>query len=314
MKTKILSLLVILAIAVVSCQKDEADKPVVLQDVSFGIEHVDPMGLKDGSFDILCPENLTPVKAKIVIAGITDPFYPLVFFLNERWYTQAIKLEPGTYTIEEFYLLDADDNILMATPAAGSVYAPYVDGKTVAMDILVEAFVKKEFKMWVLCYEPAKYDEFGFFWFRINRIVVRTFCFFGDICANGEPYLPADFANTAYADLPGGLLMDMPAIFEIRAFDGDGDPLPYSPFSNLGFENLPLCVQYPDNIDIAGETFTFELWILEADGTYTHYHTFTVTDDQIDITDVDEDDVIEFVVGNCNYSATDLQLSWIIIP
>jgi hypothetical protein len=29
MKTKILTLLVLLAIAVVSCQKDEADKPVV---------------------------------------------------------------------------------------------------------------------------------------------------------------------------------------------------------------------------------------------------------------------------------------------
>jgi hypothetical protein len=30
MKTKILTMLVLLAIAVVSCQKDEADKPVVL--------------------------------------------------------------------------------------------------------------------------------------------------------------------------------------------------------------------------------------------------------------------------------------------
>jgi hypothetical protein len=307
MKTKILTMLVLLAIAVVSCQKDEADKPVVLQDVSFGIEHVDPTGLKS---DILCPDDLNPVKAKIVIQGITDPFYPLVFFLNERWYTQAIKLAPGNYIIEEFYLLDANDNIIMATPVAGSHYAPFVENNTVAKTIVVEPFVKKEIKMWVLCYQPALYEPFGFFWFRINRIVVREFCFFGDVCANDNPYLPADFANTAYADVPGGLQVDMPAIFEIRAFDSDGDPLPYSPFSNLGSENLPLCVEYPDNIDIAGETFTFELWIMGPDGAYTLYHTFIVTDDAINIVDVDEDGVIEFVVGNCNYSATDLQLSW----
>ena len=309
MKTKILALLLILAIAVVSCQKDEADKPVVLQDVSFGIEHVDPMGLKDGSFDILCPEDLTPVKARIYITGFDLPFEPLVFFLNERWYTQAIKLAPGGYTIEEFYLLDANDETIMATPAEGSHYAPFVEGNTVAKTIEVDAFVKEEIKMWVLCYEPAQYQEFGFFWFRINRIVVRTFCFFGDVCANENPYLPIDFEGTAYENVPGGLQFDMPAIFEIRAFDSDGDPLPYSPLSNLGDEDEPLCVEYPDNIDITGETFTFELWIMGPDGLYTLYHTFTVTDDQINIA-AGVDGVIEFVVGDCNYTPTDLQLSW----
>ncbi|MBE0662667.1 MAG: hypothetical protein IH597_09380, partial [Bacteroidales bacterium] len=76
MKTKILTLLVLLAIAVVSCQKDE--KEAVPQDVTFGIEQIDPSGLK-GDFD--CPVDtqgnlLIPVKAEVIVGGVT--YFPEV--------------------------------------------------------------------------------------------------------------------------------------------------------------------------------------------------------------------------------------------
>ena len=109
--------------------------------------------------------------------------------------------------------------------------------------------------------------------------------------------------------------MDMPAIFKIYAFK-DGVALNNGEaYSNLGAEDLPLCVQYPDKIRTEGEIFTFDLHILIPDGfggfEYVYYHTFTSTDDgPLDVIDVDGDGIIDFVLGTCNYSDTDLQLSW----
>jgi hypothetical protein len=306
MKTKILTMLVLLAIAVVSCQKDEADKAVVLQDVTFDIEHVDPFGLKSDTFDIECPGDLTPVKARIKINGTY--YEPLVYFLNTRYYTQSIKLAPGVYNIEEFYLLDANDSIVMATPAAGSDYAPYVEFNTVTKQITVEAFVKKEIKMWVLCYEPARYEPFGFFWFRINRIVVWEKCFFGDLCIKAL----SDYVGSLYELQPGGLMLDMAAIFQIRAFKTSVDPaneLPNSPFSNAEGPNYavgaPVCVEWADNIDIPNEVFIFQLWIYVAveDGfDFVHFYTWTFVDDQM--VGFNGDQVIDFMLGNCGYGGT----------
>jgi hypothetical protein len=101
MKTKIISLMVLLAIAVVSCQKDEADKPVVQQDVEFGVMQIDPSQLKN-DWDFLCDEELVATIAEIVIEGET--YYPQVFWLNGSLYTQAIKLAPGTHTVTKFVL------------------------------------------------------------------------------------------------------------------------------------------------------------------------------------------------------------------
>jgi uncharacterized protein YcfL len=128
------------------------------------------------------------------------------------------------------------------------------------------------------------------------------------------PYKPEDFAGSDYEDVPGGLQVDMPAIFKIHAFRNDLE-LPKSPFYNIGMEDEPLCVRYPDRIRISDEVFTFELHILVPDGQdgfhYQYYHTFTSIDDgPLDTEDLENDGVIDFVLGTCNYSPTDLQLGW----
>jgi hypothetical protein len=117
MKTKIISLIVLIAIAVVSCQKDEADKPVKMQDVSFGIERMDPNLLKDDPVDpFLCPNNLDAVKAEIKIgvplvdAEIVDinTYVVDLFIIDDKFYTQAFKLEAAeNYWVTSFVLLDS---------------------------------------------------------------------------------------------------------------------------------------------------------------------------------------------------------------
>jgi hypothetical protein len=325
MKTfKILSVL-FLALAISACQKEENEPIVILeQEVVFGIDELGAAGLKSGLSEYDCPVDLlgnplVPTVAEIEIEdnlGSKTTYTPQVFFLDGKLYTQSIKLSPGTYTITLFVLRTAiDGDIIMAIPQAGSPFAPYVT-KSVNFDFEVKAFEKTEINIEVLCFIPRVYQDFGFFWFEITEIVIREFCFFGDICANGAPWIPSDFdkEGSAYLNVPGGIQVDMPAIFKIYAYKDD-EALPNSPFSNLGFEDEPLCVQYPDKIRTTGEVFTFELEILVPDGlggfVYVHYHTFTSTDGgPLDVTDVHGDGVIDFVLGTCNYSATDLQLSW----
>jgi hypothetical protein len=306
------------------CIKEELVRTTTQQEVSFGIAWVDPMGLKNDPWDFECPADddgnlLIPTTAQIDIRdadGNVSTYNPQVFFLNGNLYTQAIKLKPGSYEVTKFFLLSVAGTIIMATPAEESAFRKYVRNP-VNYSFEVEAFQKSQVEIDVLCFISEKFAEFGFFWFEVTEIVIRQFCFFGDICANGNPYTTLDFAGSGYEDVPGGLQIDMPAIFEIhiyRTFNGQTIEVPNSPFSNLGNANQPLCVSYPDRIRIAGEEFSFELWILVPDGDggfeYQHYHTFTSTDGGPLSTDPGSNNVIEFVLGNCNYTPTDLQLEW----
>lgn len=457
-------LLLALTFSVISCQKEEIHQSVVKQDVTFGIDLVNNENLKNDSFDYKCPsdedDNLyEPAVAQIEIKdanNVTDTYYPEVFYLNGKLYTQAIKLESGSYSIIKFLLWNehpvtgTNPKIIMATPEKGADFADYVS-EGVDIDLNVNAFTKTEIQIDVLCFVPQYYNSFGFTWYEITELIIREFCFFGDICANGDgggngggnggngggsqeetawsgnfegegaawwyyfdtdgpatqsiyagqqitdgtvtyqngtitidlgswtlqndsesvkiqgyndgnlptsrpapgnfstykgdqltitvtpfryyaihldvegdgsklkndaPYSTDDFIGSAYDDVPGGIQIDMPAIFEVHVFR-NGVEVPNSPFSNLGNEDQPLCVQYPDRIRVANEEFTFKLYIFVPDGTggfhYKHYHTFTSTDDgPLDVDDLESDGVIDFVLGNCNYSPTDLQLSWIL--
>ena len=436
-------LTIFITIILAGCIKEEAAKTVTLQDVSFGISIIDKGGQKNDPWDFDCPTDddgnlLIPTIAQIDIKdseGSISTYEPQVFFLNGKLYTQAIKLKPGTYEVTKFFLLThAGGTIIMATPEAAANFSQYVNNP-VAYDFKVSAFTKSEIEIEVLCFIAEKYAEFGFFWFEITEIVIRQFCFFGDICANGgiqyteetayggnfagsgapwwyyfdvngptiqnifageqltdgtityqggqitidlgslslqdddepvkikglnilpasplplgtysykgtqlvwdvdpfpyyvihldaltsepanpeTPYGTADFAGSDYENVPGGLQMDMPAIFKVhifRTFNGQTVEVPNSPFTNLGNENQPLCVKYPDRIRVTGEEFSFELWILVPvdDGfDYVLYHTFTSTDGGPLSTSPGTDGIIDFVLGNCVYSTSDLELNW----
>lgn len=444
---------VLFALAFAGCQKDEThDNYIVMQEVTFGVDLIDFNGLKNDQWDFRCyPDDdgnfPEPRIAQIELKdanNVTKTYYPSVFIVNEKVYTQSLKLATGIYTVTKFLLWSDhpltgnNSTIVMAAPEAGTEFAEYVN-PAIPFNITIDSFLKTEVDTEVLCFLPQEFESFGFTWLELTEIVVREFCFIGDICANGEdeityqeeiafggnhqgpefssnwwyyydtqglveqpiyagqeltdgtvkyqnnqliidlgswelqnvsqpvkiqwyangalpgfrpdpvtfaykgnqlivnvpsyrfyvihldikkplidpdeaPYKPEDFAGSDYEDVTGGLQVDMPAIFKIHAFR-NGEELPKSPFHNIGNEDEPLCVKYPDRIRVSGELFTFELWILVPDGNgsfeYKHYHTFSSTDGgPLDVVDIEGDGVIEFVLGNCNYSPTDLQLSW----
>jgi hypothetical protein len=105
----------------------------------------------------------------------------------------------------------------------------------------------------------------------------------------------------------------MPAIVQI-VVKKDGVPVPGSPFTNA-YDSLdygvghPVCVQYPDNLNVDGEVFTFEISILVKTGgtfSYVSFIKLTVEDDEM--LDTGEDGVVDFVLGNCNLTEPDIQL------
>lgn len=327
-----LLILVLVSVLVFGCKKDEQTTPVTSQqEVSFAANLVDPgAGLKDWECKVdINGDLLEPDYAKVIIGGVT--YWPQVFRIDGVLYTQNIKLDipdngnSTTYMLTEFVLYDdggtteaslpgADDQIVMGTPAMGSDYEVYItESYQFEYELTVTAFEKAEYQIEVLCFQDDEWDMFGFDWFVIDEIVIREQCFFGDICIKSLD----EYANSPYVNQSTGIQLDMPALMELKVFGPDGNQVPYSPFTNnTSAANYgvgsPLCIQYPDNLNVDDETFTVELWIMVADGddasgfAYNLFHTWTFDDEEM-IPDGD-DGIVEIVLGECNLMGTDLQL------
>ena len=312
--------IMVAAVAIVACQKDDAvNEKRVEQEVVFGIS--DAMNLKsDWNFE--CDDELVPRVAEVMIDGVT--YYPEVFYLGGKLYTQAIKLDVDisggankqTYTLEKFLLWTAhpvldpgNAEIVKAAPLKGSEFADFV-AEALEFTFDVYAFDKKEVEIEVLCFNPAEIDGFGFTWFYIGEIVVREMCFFGDLCIKS----PSDYAQSLYSEVLDleNYPFDLPAIFKIKVYRNGAF---FKTFSNVkenedGTKELvaPLCVRYPDNVR-KPDLFTFELWVYVAVGSgfdYVLFNTWSVTDDQQIPTD--HNGVVDFVIGNCNYQPGDFTL------
>jgi len=306
MKTRILTVsLMLMAVVLFSCKKDKVESSGP-QEVSFQADQIIPNGgLKSTSeFDVKC-SDIEPTNAHIVIEGVK--YDPSVYRVDGKLYTQAIKLDPGSYTVTEFFLYkesgtaagyDAGDKIVMATPAAGSPYAAYTT-PDLDFDFTVTAFAKTQVPIQVLCFAPEAYTDFGFGWFSIGEVVLREACFFGDICLNGEPFTPSDFNGSLYGNNVG---VDVPAIMNIIVKRG-GVVVPNSPFTNEGALTSPLCVQYPDYVgQVDNFTFELQLWLPGANGfSYQTYAIYTATDDGALNVSPGDDGVFDFVVGTCGY-------------
>jgi len=291
--------------------------------VTFTAAEIDPVALLKSTEDYNCIEDLSPDYARVVISGFADPFYPKVFRLDGKMYTQSIKLAPGNYTVEQFLVMDdmgtpddlEGDQIYMAVPEDESVFAVYAD-PAVNFTFTVDAFTKKEIPVEVLCFQPASYNLFGFDWFELTGIVIREKCFFGDICVNPDDYLTSLYDLD---QLPAGCQVDMPAIMKVFV-TRNGDPVPNSPFTNATAAanygvGAPLCVQYPDYENVT-DVFTFEIFVLVNTGPntfdYQLYHTFQITDDQMILPD-GGDGIVDFTIGDCSPDA-DFIWPWVAIP
>ncbi|PKP35364.1 MAG: hypothetical protein CVU00_02870 [Bacteroidetes bacterium HGW-Bacteroidetes-17] len=251
------------------------------------------------------------VKVKHTTSGTILDFYPEVFYLGGTAYTQSIKLKPGTWEILEFVLMSdnftpgntGDDIVIQATPQQGAAYADFISNP-LPFTTQVAAFEKNEIPIEVLCFEETEYEGFGFRWFMIDQVSVREQVFFGDLCAKH----PEDYAGSLYANQINGVQIDMPAIFKIDVYNNNTFVESFNNASWFG-EGQPLKVRYVDN---NGEVnhFRFELFILVQDGVnFTYKKFYTWEFDDAERISAGQDNVVDFVLGNCNTTDADLILA-----
>jgi hypothetical protein len=296
----------------ISCNKtDVPTSSASSQEVVFSSAEM-PLGSLKSTRDR--DESLSVHYANVSVDGVT--FTPEVFYLNNIAYTQAIKLETGTHTLEQFLLMNnnetpndlTDDVIVKATPMAGSEFAGFVN-LPLSLTFEVVAFQKAQVDIEVLNFEETSYSSFGFTWFSPVDITVREQNFFGDICAKH----PSDYQGSFYENQINGLQIDMPAIFKIKVYrngvyvgefdnelDADGNPW-YG-------DGAPLKVRYADK-DAEVDNFEFKLFIYVAQGNsfgYHFFHSWTFVDDEM-IANGD-DGVVDFALGNCHAEEADLTL------
>lgn len=312
MKTLKILFIVLLAIGLTNCKKDIQEDEAQYAEIEFAIDHITPDVAKDGATpvpDCSLITDMVPVKAVIVIDGVT--YEPEVFFVGGKLYTQTIKLDLGlldqkTFTVTSFHLLNAADQVIMATPLLGSIYAAYVD-KPLNFEFTVAKFKKIQVEADVLCYIPAEYENFGFSWFIIDRVIVREFCFFGDFCIkNTNDYLQSPY--NGQPGFPQSGYFDAIALMKIVVYrNGELVDVDYTNVNNI-FN--PLCVKYPDYMDEV-DNFQFDLYIIVKVGNvykFVKFYTFTSVDDGPLSVPVGNDGVLDFVLGSCNHNTTDLVL------
>jgi hypothetical protein len=284
-------LLFLLGFVVLSCNKT-SDTPE-FQEVIFHAS-TESTGLK---------ASCDNPSADFALIQIDETTYQVdVFYLDGQIYTNTLKLSPGNHVLKMFVLVNdggSPDNpdgdiIVQAAPLSGNTYAHFVSSP-LPFSFTVDAFLKTEIPVELLCYEASEYDNFGFAWFSVNEITVREFCFFGDFCtADYQQY-----ASSLYEYQRNGLQHDMPAIFSIDVYRNDQFLLSYSNEEWLG-EGRPLCVQYPDYSNFT-DHFKFVLKILVQDGSdfvYKEFYTWETTDAE-PLPNMGTDNIMDFVLGDC---------------
>lgn len=300
-----------------NCKKDNKEADVKSQgEIVFAA--IDANLDKSDVFDIECLEDVVVTHARINLDGTF--YYPEVFELAGKLYTQSLKLDLGTYTILEFSLMTGipgdgiPDVVVKSTPMWDSHYAQFLTPGYGLGDDLFEtfevfAFEKAEFDVEVLCYIEAAYTGFGFEWFDITEMTIREQCFFGDFCIKDVN----QYANSMYS-WDGSVDIDEVAIFKIVATYNYADPVEYYNFVDGEYVS-PLCIEYAD-YDMVVDNYKFELWIYvtyEEGWDYVLFHTWEFQDDYM--IPAGDDGVVDFVLGNCVMDTPDLLLPpWMNLP
>ncbi len=272
---------------------------------------------KTSNFDKSAESNceLTVSYAFVVVNEMT---YNLpVFYIDGMITTQAIKLDAGDYTLEEFILMNDnetpeildDDIVVMASVNEEGEFANYVE-MTLPYDFTVEAFLKVELHVEVICYYPEYYDWYGFEFFTVWVTNIHEWFFFGDLCLKA----PYEYEESLYAEQSQGLQVDVPAIFEIEVWRNEEYLTTFSNESFLG-ENNPLKITYADREGILDEyELRLNVLVKVGDGfEYVYFYSWFFTD--VAELPTNGDGVTDFVIGNCVYDAPDLLLApWMNLP
>lgn len=330
MRKFILLIFTAAAIMFTACEKD--NKTDVVQPETQNEASIE-FNIEQTGFDFksLVPEcsdlDFDYVKFKMMDStGLETEYMTGIYLIDGEHLTQVLKLNPGTYHVTSFLVYndndtpeEGDDIIVRAAPEIDSEYWDLMEFK-LNLEFTVEAFIKKQIEIDVLCFEDLFFEEFGFTWFLFHDVRIERLCFFGDICTGKlQDFMDTELMDSPYADQPEGVQMDMPAIFQVKVYKNNPEaPELLRTFSNEEWLGVGQCLEvyWPNRLDVEGEEFTFELWVMLPSGPIFEtrlIYTWDVVDGIGP--DTGEDGVVDFVMGSCQYEDSDYILPfWMDLP
>jgi hypothetical protein len=173
MKNKCLLTAMLLALLCLtqSCS-DDNDSPHVQQKVQFAL------GLRS-SGDATGRIQATVPEGAAVLISITspdgDPVYThkrlTIFHLGEGYVTEPLLLEPGDYTITDFWVVQDSAEVLFLAPKAGSPLASFVS-KPVPFDFSVGTDAVADVPIEVVDADGHIAEDFGYASFSLNIVDV----------------------------------------------------------------------------------------------------------------------------------------------
>jgi len=313
-------LAIILAVTFTSCEKTvtKQDK----QDVVFTFDNKlldQSIGKKAGHDDAI-PE-CSDKEASYVKIYLNGEWVQLdLVNIEDGTQTQVLQLDPASYIIGEFLVYAADGTLIYASPHEGSYYDNLFNfNNNVEVKFNLEKWHKSKINVDVLCYNDAEYDSFGFVWFDYHMFEVNTTCFYGDVCTKfWEEWGAYGNADTnPYWGWTGGY--DTYAVYEVIITDEAGNVTSGTNFPFDPKDPKPVCVEWLDDMEIAGESYTFELYLYTPEGDKELVYTGTFTDEEPLGSDA-YGDIFNFVVGgsDCNAEGNvvdlNVALPWIPVP
>jgi hypothetical protein len=273
------------------CKKDITDPITTQKEVSFNLNSVSENG-GFKSTNVICTDlQASYVKYKLG----SDDFKSIpVFYVNGFPWTSSIKLDAGTYTLNEFLVYNDnstptnlnDDILVSATPHDGSEYASFCKNGTLNKTFTVNTDLKTEVRIDVVCFVPEVFTNFGFAYFQMNELKVHEMYFFGDIGLKSK----ADYQASLYSQqtnwnlvnpLPGLNYIDVPAIMKIEVWKNNVLQNTYTN-GNVDSANFSkkLSVKYGDYQNQA-DNFEIKLFVLVKQGNafiYNYFKSYTFTD------------------------------------
>ncbi len=239
------------------------------------------------------------LSADYAVVGINGKIYKTpVYKTGGNVYTEAIKLDPGSYTLTEFILVHSgaspdstDDVPVYALPLGGSAYATFVSTPA-GFHFNIGSLNKKEIPVEVLQFQAGEEHKFGLDYAYLPNSVLRHQIFAGR-------FFPADFHNytgSFYQSQPNGIQAEMPAIFRIDVYRNGNLIKSFNNENATG--DYPLDVSYPDDSQIT-DHYRFDLFLYAKTGNgfgYRLIHRWYFSDDQL--LHHSSDGIVHFVVGN----------------
>lgn len=193
--------------------------------------------------------------------------------------SSSLELEPGTYTLEYFTVLDADETVIWIAPIENGngdgVYTHVMD--ELPLDIELGAGVKKYVSIDVLCFDDRNVNQYGYLFFELNEVQAIEFCIFGNYCFedgrhaeavrymvdvwlySGDPSNPA--GEAIYTDLESAILIT-----------------DYEDYAETAA--VPLCITLPDHLS-GIDQYYFEITLLDYEPENTIIRSGVITDEDV---------------------------------